>query len=167
MQTVYPSSNHAHHAHNNCVHRNIHQLHSSFKDLIYMRKIVGILETLLGLHGGHTCCLIRFVFASGVDTIHAHNWENDVSIVLSCFLVHFVGSGNQSAQKAVWKTHILFRWVWSRQFVLGVGASPFSMQPWTALVRFITPIFLLQSLRYKTRMLSTACSRAARACWSP
>lgn len=41
MQTVYPSVNHAH---DNCVHGNIYQLHYSLEDLIYMKKIVSDLK---------------------------------------------------------------------------------------------------------------------------
>lgn len=110
MQTVYASSNHAHHAHNNCVCRNIHQLHCNFKDLIYMRKTVGVSETRWGLHYGDTHSLMRFGFVSTVDTIHARNWVNDISTVLAWFFVRFVGSDNQRDRKAVWRTSLLLRW---------------------------------------------------------
>lgn len=108
MQTVYPSSNHAHHPHahhphNNCVHRNIYQLHYNFKDLIYMRKIVSALETTLGLDYGYAHNLIRFV--TGVDKIHACKGENYVSTVLSCFLVHILRGVMISEPRKLFEKH--------------------------------------------------------------
>lgn len=207
MQTVYPSSNHAHHAHNNCVHRNIYQLHYDFKDLIYMRKIASTLETTLGLGYGYTHSLIWFVPCVGKT--HACNQENDISAVLSCFLVHILwgvtisktrklsekhtssstttlerfclaflvrilwGVTMSKARKLFEKTHFLrHRWV------RGAGSSslvPALRLPPAALdctgkvcqqrvCQLTPPLFLLDSPRYTTGMLSIACSWATLPC---
>lgn len=142
MQTVYPSSNHAHHAHNNCVHRNIYQLHYDFKDLIYMRKIASTLETTLGLGYGYTRSLIRFVPCVG--KIHACNQENDISAVLSCFLVHILWGVTISKTRKLFEKHTSSATGESEE----QGALPwcqhyaFPLQPWTALARFVNRGFV-------------------------